>query len=367
MKEFRRITVLTVSMLLLSIPFISHAQGYDQWVMEKWNKDKEEVFKLAKEQDRFILLFVGRPTCPFCKNMSTWLCDPDSPYKVYVEENFSTWYSLLDDEDNYEEDVYDYIKVFYEERQEDKDSRRIPWLFLINPDQEGETIASISRPGDIEEALKAFLPIDLLSASDLSWYDDEAQVFELAKAQKKFILKLEGKGTSPNCQKVMQQLNEEPLKPLLEENYILWYDDYNADFLNYCGCYSKLYAGSDTEDEAENGILPYISVINPNDPDTFLEELWGLQDNETLEEILQAYMVSNEQILPYNKVFVAGNELLISNPATNEQITVYSLTGQSLTSFIKNDVTLRIDTSHFPKGVLIVRGSTGWSAKVLLK
>ena len=56
----------------------------------KWNQDKDEVFKSAKEQDKFILLFVGRTTCGACQDMSELFCNPENPFKQILNDNYVT-------------------------------------------------------------------------------------------------------------------------------------------------------------------------------------------------------------------------------------------------------------------------------------
>ena len=367
MNYFKIITVLTINALLLfSFPFSSHAEGYETWVMDNWSKDKEEAFRMAKEQDKFILLFVGRPTCPTCQLMSELLCNPENPFIEIFEDNFVTLYKWYDDEDD-RADVYEYIQEYHEEREAGL-VRQIHWLYIINPDREGESVISMYRPYPEwipdEETMRQFLAIDLLDAQTLNWYADEDKVFEIAKEQKKYIFKFVGSGTSPNSQHVMKLLQEEPLKQIMEENYILWYVDDNADD---CSCDPfSLFSGEVLKNEEENNTLPYISIINPDNPYYLLEELWGVQDENSLEELLLKYTVSNGNMLPdNNNVSISDNILRISNQTNTERIQVFTITGQRIASVSKNDYSVTIDASYFPKGILIVHSSTGWSAKIL--
>jgi len=244
---------------------------------------------------------------------------------------------------------------------------QLPWLFIINPDREGENIASSYRPTPEyrpdEETMRNFLAVDLLESNNLDWYVAEHKVFELAREQNKYIFKFHGNGTSPNSQRMITLLQNEPLKQILEKNYILWYVD-EGD----CGCDIILTAAVELKsEEDDNNLLPYISIIDPKFPESLLVELWGVQDVETLEEILKKYTVSNEKIHTDNQVYTLGDVLFISNHTSNEQIRVYSLTGQSVAVVSKNDYTISIDTSNFPKGVLVVCSSNGWNKKIIKK
>ena len=189
-----------------------------------------------------------------------------------------------------------------------------------------------------------------LSDQKLQWHENINEVLQLAKEQKKYVFKLVGKSTSPNSKKLLKQLYESPFEQLLTDNYILWY---SSDI-------------SESGSQTEAVTLPYISIIDPEKPDELLEENWGVPEAEILEEILKSYTVSNENILPNpTKAAIWDNTLLISNQTSNEQITVYSLTGQSIASVRKNDTSVSIDASKFPKGILIIRSSAGWTSKVL--
>ena len=363
MKNYSKIfTVLTISVLFLfPCSIFSQTQGYKTWVMENWNKDKEDAFKAAKEQDKFILLFVGRPTCTACQDMSELLCDPENPFQQILDDNYITLYSWYDDEDCRAE-VYEYIEEFYIEREVEHKVRQLPWLFIINPDREGESIASSYRPypeyRPDEETMRKFLAIDLLESNDLDWYADEGKVFNLAMTQNKYIFKFRGNGTSPNSQTMIKQLTDEPLKQILNDNYILWYVDDDD-----CGCDIILKAEVTTMDEDDTKPLPYISIINPKAPDIMLEEIWGVQDVETLAVILKKYTVSNEKIFKDNSIFVSGNFLHIANQMYNEQISIYSISGHRIMTVRKNDYTAAIDLFNLPKGVFFVHSSAGWSAK----
>ena len=353
-------------LFLFSSPFFSQAQGYEHWVMDNWNKDKDEAFKMAKEQDKFVLLFVGRPTCPKCQETSELFCNPEKTVKTIIDENFSTLYKCYDEEDD-RADVYEYIQAYHEER-EAGFVVQIPWLFIINPDREGEIVTSMYRPYPLwspdVESMSKFLTVDLLEGRESNWYADEIKAFEQAIAEKKYVFRFYGKGTSPNSQKMMELLQEEPIKQLLEENCILWYVDEEED----CGCFINPSSGEVIlENEEETNTLPVISIFYPGDPYHALEELSGIQEKETIVEILSKYTVSNELITSGYKVMVSGNVLEISNLLQNEQIQVFTLTGQQVATIHKNDYTVRIDASSFPKGVLIVYSSTGWSAKIVIR
>ena len=359
MNKLSCVRVLLISIFLFCIAFISKAQDYTEWVYKNWNSDKEKVFKLAKEQDRYIFLFLGRQYCTASGRTSTNFGKPDNPLRPIIDADYVPW-AFQNPTTNLEAISDEYIKEFAIDVFE-KGASSFPFLFVINPDYPDSYVKwlageSLPNSPNSVERLKNLLTIDLLANSTLTWYTNKDQVFKLAKEQNKYIFKLVGKGTSPNSQKVIKQLNLSVLKDVLVKNYILWYSSDVSEEM-------KVMAG-----EEVTKTLPFISVIFPEEPDYLLEQLWGYQDDETaLEEILRKYTVSNEKILSTNKVSVSGKALLISNQTNNERIRVYSLSGQNIAEFHKNDFSVHIDASDFPKGVLVINSSAGWSAKVLLQ
>ena len=363
MNKLSCIRVLLISIFLCSGVFFSKAQDYTEWVYNHWNSDKDLVFKLAKEQDRYIFLFLGRRNCPFSGRTSTNFGMPDSPLRPIIDADYIPWAfqnptsDLLAISDDYIKDFA--IDVY------GKGASKFPLLFVINPDYPDNYVKWLSgenlpdAPSSIVK-LQELLTIDLLSNSSLTWNKNKEAVFNLAKEQHKYIFKLVGKGTSPNSQKVIKLLNLNSLKDLLGNSYVLWF----SSDVSEANVEVKTYSEEKKETEIR---LPYIAVIYPESPDNVLEETWGDIDEETLREILKKYTVSNEKILPANKVSFTGNVLRISNQTINEQIRIYSSTGQNIATIWKNDFTVSINASDFPKGVLLIHSSAGWSMKFLLQ
>ena len=351
--------VLLISVFLFYGAFFSRAQDYSEWVYSHWNSDKEKVFKLAKEQDRYIFLFFGRRYCPYSGRTSTIFGIPDSQLRPIIDADYIPW-AFQNPTSNLLAISDDYIKEFALDVFE-KGASKFPFLFVINPDYPDSYVKwlsgeSLTNSPNTIERLKNLLAVDLLSNSTLTWYKNKDQVFKLAKEQNKYIFKFVGKGTSPNSQKVIKQLNLSVLKDVLVKNYILWYSSDVSETMEVMSV------------EKDAKTLPYITIIFPEEPDYTLEQLWGYQEDETaLEGILKKYTVSNEKFLSVNKVSVSGKALLISNQTNNERIQVYSLSGQNIANFHKNDFSVHIDASDFPKGVLVIHSSVGWSAKVLLQ
>ena len=351
MNPFRNFKALTIiSIIILSNTLLCNAQAF------YWNLKQPEAYRVAKEQDKYILLFVGRSTCGitqktsdiFSINYFQTLDGPrtvEGPLKSIVDNNYSKWYSDCDNYNNFVETL-----VYTEEIL--KVARALPLLFIVNPDVPYINVKSLWG-GHTVEQLRDFLTIDLLADSKLKWHKDEKMVFKLAREQRKNIFKMEGRGTSPNSQKVMKRLNEDPLKTLLDDNFILWYSEFKP------GDHVTTFSGE--------GVVaaPYISILYHEEPDNIIEAVWGNQDVEVLEAVLLSYPVSNEIVDSNNIATIWGNVLQISNQINNEQIQIFTITGQQVANIRKNSCSVKIDASHFPKGALIVNSSSGWSKKIM--
>jgi hypothetical protein len=142
---------------------------------------------------------------------------------------------------------------------------------------------------------------------------------------------------------------------MLEDNYILWFTTEVKE------------TTASTYAEDSPVLHPYISIIYPDLWDTKLESSFGYQDAKALETIIKKYTVSNETIIADNQVTVSGNIIQITNRNSKEQIKIFSLSGQQVASIRKNGYTAQIDASSYPKGVLVVAGSSGWSKKIIVQ
>ena len=359
MNILKRLTVVLISALVLSSNVLNCMAEDLVWP----EGAKEDILNLAKEQDRFVLLFVGNYNCSLCKH--SWGLFNDDPLRQIVEENYYTWFFSYYQINTSIRSDYEEVKIYIADYDANKalpaDDRKpynFPILALINPNDPDEdyTIYWAGGARKLEE-LYGFIanPPDLFAGNELTWYNDadKNEIIKLAKEQGKHIFKMVGKTTSPNTKKVLKQLNEEPLKSMLEDNYILWFSDI------------PVVTRSAGENEKTLS-LPYISIIYPEHPNTALEEETGYQDVESLEEMIKKYTVSNEKIIDDNQVNVMGNVIRITNGNNKEQIKIFSLSGQQVASIRKNDFSIRIDATAYPKGVLIVNSSSGWSKKIVV-
>lgn len=341
MNRLRKLTIFAATSLLLCLnSFFCTAEDLI------WLEDKNEVFRLAKEQDKQIFLLVGRPTCGNCQRTFGYFNDPEGPLRQIIEDGYILWYSLRDNAARKAE-----VKVYTEEF--DGIAKSLPFLYVINPEDSLHSVAS-QWGGKTVEVLEDMINIDLMANNTLNWYSDEEEneMINLAKEEEKYIFKFVGRGTSNNSQKVMTQLNEEPLKQLLEENFILWNSQQAEMVLN-------------TDDAPKTS--PYISILNPQEPEKSVESTEGFISVETLELLLKAYPVANHPLVefPEPQVVLSENTLHITNHIENELLSIYTITGKKIYSVHKNECEITIDTSGFPKGILIIHSSKGWSSKII--
>lgn len=320
-----------------------------------WLEDeKEAIFNMAKEQDKFVLLLVGDRNCPLCNSAMQYFNDPTDKLRKIIDENYILWFESYYDPKTGKKNDMEHIALYIEDYDAHKYagvSTSFPILAIINPDIPEEfTFFWTDKRRTVDELYKFIsAPPDIFAGQELAWMNNKNEVLNLAKEEGKKVLKMVGRATSPNSRKVMIQLNDSPLKELLDDNYILWYSSIISDIPR-------------TDSPAS---LPYISIFNPENPDRILSSVWGVQDVETLEAMLRSQIVSNEKTDSDNQVIVSGNVLHVSNQTNNEQIQIFTITGKPIATIRKTDYAIRMDASNFPKGVLIVHSSTGWSKKII--
>jgi len=325
--------------------------------------DKEDIFKIAIEQDRFVLLFVGNypENCSHCRRALEYFNDPSKQLRSFIDDNYVTWfvpyYDRVTGRKNDLEQVALYVADYEYTKYQLGLTTTFPILAVINPSDPEDFTFFWSSGSKTEKQYYDFIaaPPDLFAGQQLTWHKDKNEAFNLAKAQGKPVFKLIGKSTSPNTKKVMKQLTAEPLKSMLDKHFILWFSaDVSEINLN-------------TYAEASAYTFPYISLIDPDEPDESLLSLSGYHTVETFEEIMKPFTVSNEWVALDNFVAVSGNTLHISNGRNNERIQVFTMAGQQVASIRKNGYSVTMDASSFPKGMLIIGSSSGWSQKIVIQ
>ena len=341
----------------------------DEGTIIKWHYDKDEVFKLAKEQDKFIFMFMGRAGCHNCQSTVNQL-SRDAPLKI-VENEYIMWYCNTPRGVKEVEEA----KIYVDEMYTTMTPSEMPLFFIIDPN---DSIKPLKYNYSVKSAnyfATIFLPFDLPLKQGLRWYEDISVLFELAKTQKKLIFKFVGTGTSSNTKEVLKLLESNPLAKILSDNYILWYKRHNdlvvttsSDVFTQDVPDTEDNEASDETETPEEVIktAPYIYIIDPEKPNENIATIWGLQDVETIKELLEDPYVSNENIdFSDNKVMLNNNTLYISNSTDNETISVYSIVGQKIDVIQKNEPSISVNAASLPKGVLIIHSSKGWSAKVV--
>ena len=197
----------------------------------------------------------------------------------------------------------------------------------------------------------------------MTWYLDKSEVFKAARLQGKQVLLLWGRITCPNCQQTKKYLAGS-LKSIVDEHYLLWFSDCDAnkrdspDLRDYI---SGITGGIS---------LPLLCIIDTYDTTVAYGMSQGFQTESQLRSKLNEY-VSNDNIVEDEKVsakvYIAENSLVIKSGSTRELIQVYAITGSLTDKFYKTDHNMTRDISLLPNGIYIVRGSSGWAQKIIVR
>ena len=375
MINLKRICIFVISALILfintdlfaSVLADEQDNDFETIIQKSWHTNKDEAFRLAKEQDKYIFLLIGKYTCPKCH--ATVVALNDASLSKIIENEYIMWFNLNSLA------TLEEVQIYIDEMYANMTPTYLPLFFIIDPNDPTKPL-KYNWNNKTANYFQTFLAFDLPLKQGLKWYEDTSVLFELAKNQKKLIFKFVGTGTSNNTKEVLKLLESSPLAQILSENYILWYKRHKDTVVT---------ASSDvfTQDEPDNEdndedsddtdtpeeeiqTAPYIYIIDPEKPNENIASIWGLQDIETLKDLLEGALVPNENInYSDNKVTLNNNTLFISNSTDNETISVYSIAGQKIDVIQKNEPSISVSASSFPNGVLIIHSSKGWSAKVV--
>ena len=140
-------------------------------------------------------------------------------------------------------------------------------------------------------------------------------------------------------------LEENPIKELLKENYILWYQSFEPNPLELPLS------------------LPFISIINPDNPNVVFVDASGVPDREALASMIEQHSPVSIGKMQDVEVFTNGNMLYVK---TDQPLsaTVYSITGAVANQLSISEVNYRISLS---KGIYIVKLSNGLVRKVVIR
>ena len=192
------------------------------------------------------------------------------------------------------------------------------------------------------------------------WYESRDEAFATAKEQNKNVLLLYGRTTCSNCNSVKQYINNAPISRIITESFILWFCDIDIPEKKTEGLGYRAYY-------AESITLPLLCTIDPHNPMPALSYSTNRKTAKEIEAILKDNLpTANEEVAPtLNNVYIHNNTLTISNNSINETINIYTTAGQLIDSFNKKDNIITRNVFSYPKGVVFVNSSQGWSCKVV--
>ena len=214
----------------------------------------------------------------------------------------------------------------------------------------------------------------------MNWYLKKTVAIEAARKQGKQIFLLWGLESCPDCKWVKQKLSEPPFKAIIDENYVLWFssnDIYTFDS-EEVGVYLAPLKN------VERKFYPVNCVIDSFDftvasgfmfgPDFSLGKVSYEYETNLYHQELTALLnshVSNDVISIVNDsdatIYVVNNNLVIKSKSADETVNVFTLTGSLVDRFHKTGYEITHNSSKYPKGILIVTGSSGWTQKVIIK
>ena len=198
------------------------------------------------------------------------------------------------------------------------------------------------------------------ASDDQEWYKSRDEAFAIAKEQNKNVLLLYGRTTCIICNTAKQNINNAPINQIIAQSFILWFCDIDTlkkkeEALEYRAHYT-------------DGIpLPLLCTIDPHNPMPALSYSIGGKTVNEIEAMLKDNLpTANEEVAQIpNNAYISDNTLTISNNSANETISVYTIAGQLIDSFDKKDNVITRTIYSYPKGVVVVNSSQGWSRKIV--
>ena len=196
----------------------------------------------------------------------------------------------------------------------------------------------------------------------MTWYLNKKDAMDVASEQGKYVFFVWGHKSCHRCDELKKDVAWCFLQPVLSKHYILWYSD--GDKYDRNSAEVSDYLSSLTGDILPQ---PVVCVINPSDPTIAHNLRAGAYDIDELALMLEQ-SVSNDYISGFENVYVYvnGNNLVIHDGFERETISVFSVTGSLIDKFNKADYSYIRNLSAYPKGVLIVTGSSGWVRKIVV-
>lgn len=108
-----------------------------------WYLKKEEAFKVAREQNKYVFLLWGRDLCERCEELR--LDVAKCPIQPVIAKHYILWYSDSDVYDRTHSDVSDYLSSFSEDR------IPLPVICIINPADEKKVYGLQNGDYDVYE------------------------------------------------------------------------------------------------------------------------------------------------------------------------------------------------------------------------
>jgi hypothetical protein len=138
------------------------------------------------------------------------------------------------------------------------------------------------------------------------------------------------------------------------------------NFDRFCFGYGPTANGYENYEHA-NGIIDDIRIYNRELSEDEIASLYyeGASGTST-RDLEESGSITGTEVVgsPDAQVYIYQNQLYVNSPES-EQITVYSLGGSVLYQSLKAAGTASFDIGSLPRGVLIVRGSSGWAKKTV--
>lgn len=348
--------LLLVSLFTMSLVQSANAET-------KWVTSKKEAIERAKKQGKFILLMEGNLKCSYCNSAKKLLAA--EPLNSLLNDSYILWFAEVSKMEG--RPYRDFLPK--------SDYTAFPYLYIIDPNDPDKPISQEdpdnpykSFKGKVtKEFLAGFLangPTANKPDGTEDWILTKDYAFEQAQESGKQLFLFCWSPTCGICEDTRDSLFIEPFSGIIEKDYIIWYSNYRESHL-------KAEAQSYIDEiKNEAKLLPMLFIIDPENPEKSLRSGWGRKNKEELEVFLTGDdgSVSNEAInTASTQVYISNNTLTISNDISSETIRVFDISGQQIDTFIKKEIQLNQPVSNYPKGVLIIHSSAGWTTKVVNK
>lgn len=197
----------------------------------------------------------------------------------------------------------------------------------------------------------------------MTWYLRKSVALDLARSQGKQVFFVWGKTDCAFTNGVKKSLAQEPLKSIINENYVLWfanYEKYKRDSPEVSDYLSEL---------PSSITFPVICVINMYDEKIPHGLKIGPQNSDDLQEML-IHHVSNDYIIEKDipvSVYMSSGKLVIKNEIADEVVRIFGIDGSLKQQFHKTECHAIYNVSFYPKGIFIVTGASGWVRKIIVK